>query len=44
MIDPRIQYVNEPGFMHVQRPSQSNGKYSFTKKKDLKVAKKLALK
>ncbi len=21
MIDPRIRYVNEPGFMHVHRPS-----------------------
>ena len=27
MIDPRIQYANEPGFTHVQRPSQSNDEF-----------------
>ena len=30
MIYPRIQYANEPGFTHVQRPSQSDSqKISF---------------
>ncbi len=28
-------YANEPGFTHVQRPSQSNDESSFTEKKDI---------
>ncbi len=32
MIYPRIRYVNEPGFTHVQRFSQSDSESCFTKK------------